>query len=153
MTCIRDPFWGELTGHRGNPPPPPPHWNVKNNQAEIDRLFVNNLKGGWTNSKVASNLRRRDARLNERCNESDHDAWEIRGLLTHIRQVIGQIHLIKELLFDLTHWGLNVRSTISLWRNTNQGISRDASGNNGLISSWNTNRTFINPVHSQYILF
>ena len=46
-----------------------------NIQAEIDRLFVNNVKGGWTKSKVASDLRRHDARVNERCNESDNDAW------------------------------------------------------------------------------
>ena len=65
---------------------------------------------------------------------------EIRGLLTHIQQVIGQVYLIKYffLLFVLTHWVLYVRSTISHWRNTNQGISRDALGNTGLISSLNT---------------
>ena len=58
-------FWG----HRGKFP------HQMNIQAEIDRLFVNKVKGGWTNSKVASDLRRHDARLNERCNESDSDAW------------------------------------------------------------------------------
>ena len=40
--------------------------------------------GGWTYSKVGSDLRRRDARLNERCNESDNDAWgNTRSFDTH----------------------------------------------------------------------
>ena len=49
-----------------------PHYN--NIQAKIDNLIVNTLKSGWTNSKIASDLRRRDALVNER-NESDNDAW------------------------------------------------------------------------------
>ena len=68
MTCITDLFLGELTGHRGKFP------QLKNIQAEIDNLLVNTLKSGWTNSKIANDLRRRDALVNER-NESDNDAW------------------------------------------------------------------------------
>ena len=78
MTSITDPFYGDLTGHRGKFP------HQMNIQAEIDRLFVNNVKGGWTKSKVASDLRRHDARVNERCNESDNDAWgNTRSFDTH----------------------------------------------------------------------
>ena len=132
---------GGLTGHRGKFPPLKEY-----SSRNIDCLLLIwnsveqtvNLEAIWD----AVTLWLMNAVINQTMM-----LGEIRGYLTRILQVIGQIHMVKQLLFALTHWVVQVRSISSRWSNTNQGISRDALCNTGIISSWNTT----NLVHHQYI--